>query len=43
MRIYIDKNDWWVGYYRGPYDHFVCLIPCLVIRWLRRQEYGGGI
>lgn len=35
MKIYIDKNDWWVGYYRGENSHYVCLLPCVVIRWRR--------
>ena len=36
MKIYIDTNDWWVGYYRGEHYHFVCPLPTLVIRWSRR-------
>lgn len=36
VHIYRDGNDWWIGYYRGPEDHFVCLIPTWVIRWRRR-------
>ena len=36
VRVYRDRDDWWVGYYRGPRDHFVCLLPTLVIRWARR-------
>lgn len=35
-RVYRDRDDWWVGYYRGPRDHFVCPLPTLVIRWPRR-------
>jgi hypothetical protein len=30
MKIYLDANDWWIGWYR------VCLLPCIVIRWQRR-------
>jgi hypothetical protein len=33
--IYIDPADWWVGYYRGPNHHYVCLLPTVVIRWRR--------
>lgn len=33
---YIDTRDWWIGYYRGPDYHYVCLLPCVVIRWRRR-------
>lgn len=36
VRIYIDTHDWWVGYYRGDSHHYVCLLPCVVIRWSRR-------
>jgi len=36
VSIYIDFRDWWVGYYRAPDYHYVCLLPCVVIRWARR-------
>ncbi len=36
MKIYRDKNDWWIGYYRGIGHHYVCPLPTLVIRWRRR-------
>jgi hypothetical protein len=36
MKIYIDSNDWWVGYYRGDTHHYVCLLPTVVIRWRRK-------
>lgn len=36
MKIYIDICDWWVGYYRGPNHHYVCLLPTIVLRWSRR-------
>lgn len=32
---YIEKRDWWVGYYRGDRHHYVCLMPTVVIRWRR--------
>jgi len=35
MKIYLDRHDVWVGYYRGSTYHFVCPLPCLVIRWPR--------
>jgi hypothetical protein len=35
MRVYRDRNDWWVGYYRGLTHHYVCVIPTVVIRWTR--------
>jgi hypothetical protein len=36
MDLYRDKNDWWVGYYRGEQFNYVCLLPTLVIRWPRK-------
>lgn len=33
--VYVDTRDWWVGYYRGDGAHYVCLLPCVVIRWPR--------
>lgn len=35
MRVYIDTNDWWIGYYRGDTHHYVCPLPAVVIRWNR--------
>ena len=37
MKVYIDAADWWVGLYRGPNHYYVCLLPCVVIRWARRR------
>lgn len=34
--VYIDTNDWWIGYYRGDSHHYVCPLPTVVIRWRRR-------
>jgi hypothetical protein len=42
MRVYIEPRDWWVGYYRGGTHHYVCPLPCLVIRWARRREVRRG-
>lgn len=36
VSIYLDFRDWWVGYYRGDDYHYVCPLPCIVIRWSRR-------
>lgn len=36
VKIYIDRNDWWVGYYRGIGHHYVCPFPTVVIRWRRK-------
>jgi hypothetical protein len=35
MKVYVDVNDWWIGYYRGKTHHYVCPLPTLVIRWDR--------
>jgi hypothetical protein len=35
VKVYIEPRDWWIGYYRGDRHHFVCPLPCLVIRWAR--------
>ena len=35
-KVYLDWHDWWVGYYLGKRHHYVCLLPCLVIRWRRK-------
>lgn len=37
FRVYIDTRDWWVGYYRGQMNHYVCPVPTVVIRWPRRR------
>lgn len=36
VKVYIDTADWWIGYYRGPNHHYVCVVPLVVIRWNRR-------
>jgi hypothetical protein len=36
MRVYIDTNDWWIGYYRGDRHHYVCPLPTVVLRWKRK-------
>jgi hypothetical protein len=38
IRIYIDLDDWWVGYYRGPCFHYICILPTVVIRWGRKGD-----
>lgn len=37
MKVYIEPNDWWIGYYRGDTHHYVCPLPTVVIRWRRRH------
>lgn len=38
VAVYRDRNDWWVGYYRGETHHYVCPLPTLVVRWKRRVD-----
>lgn len=42
MKVYIDKNDHWVGHYLGPNHHYVCLLPMIVIRW-QRKAYRNSV
>jgi hypothetical protein len=35
VKIYLDRNDWWIGAYRGPNHWYICPLPCVVIRWRR--------
>ena len=46
VKVYIDKADWWIGYYRGPNHHYVCVLPTVVIRWPRKpplSDRNGNI
>jgi len=36
VSVYFDFRDWWIGYYRGPNHHYVCILPTVVIRWARK-------
>ena len=38
LSVYIDVRDWWIGYYRGPNHHYVCILPLIVIRWKRFRD-----
>jgi len=35
LKVYIDLRDWWIGWYRGPNHHYICVLPTVVIRWRR--------
>ena len=37
MKIYIDTNDRWVGWYIGEDHHYILLLPCVVIRINRKR------
>jgi hypothetical protein len=37
VKVYFNKRDQWVGHYYSDRYHYVCPLPCLVIRWGRRQ------
>lgn len=43
VKMYLDRNDWWVGYYRGDTHHHVCPLPTLVIRWARFRSLAPEI
>lgn len=36
--VFWEPRDVWIGYYRGDTHHYVCPIPCLVIRWPRKPR-----
>lgn len=38
VKVYVEPRDVWVGYFRGDDHHYVCPMPCLVIRWDRRKR-----
>jgi hypothetical protein len=38
VRIYVDTDDWWIGWYRGTEHHYVCVVPAVVIRWSRNTR-----
>jgi|GEM_PF-3304652 len=35
---YLDTDDRWVGWYRGGDWHYLCPLPCLVVRIARRPR-----
>jgi hypothetical protein len=37
-RVYFDFTDWWIGYYRGENHHYICPLPTVVIRVMRKHE-----
>lgn len=39
MKIYVDLRDWWVGVYIAPTYVYVCPLPCVVLRFRRRQKF----
>lgn len=42
VALYVDTRDWWIGYYRGQHNHYVCPLPTVVIRWARRGPAARG-
>jgi hypothetical protein len=38
LKVYVEPRDVWIGYYRGDRHHYVCPLPCIVIRWNRGQQ-----
>ena len=43
MTVYFDRNDWWVGVYRGPHHWYVCPLPCIVFRFDRAAAPTGSL
>jgi hypothetical protein len=41
MKIYIDTDDRWVGVYKGSHHWYLCLLPTVVIRWVRVPRWKG--
>jgi hypothetical protein len=35
MKVYFEKRDAWVGVYVASDAVYVCLLPFIVIRWMR--------
>lgn len=42
VSVGIEPADWWIGYYRGDSHHYVCPLPCIVIRWARAADLPVG-
>ena len=38
VHVFVEPRDVWIGYYRGDTHHYLCPLPCLVIRWRRSPE-----
>lgn len=36
LQVYLEPRDVWVGVYVAVDAVYVCLLPCLVLRWGRR-------
>ena len=36
LSLIFEPRDAWLGVFIGPTAVFVCLVPCLAIRWERR-------
>ncbi len=36
LRVFIEPRDAWVGWYRADYAHFICPLPCVVLRIERK-------
>jgi hypothetical protein len=39
--FHVNPRDWWIGYYRSDDHHYVCPLPCLVIKWERGGSQPG--
>ena len=40
FKIYLNRNDQWIGRYRGDDYNYLCILPTVVIQW-RRKSHGS--
>jgi hypothetical protein len=38
LSVYLEPRDLWIGAYVAPHAVYVCPLPCLVFRWIRRPR-----
>lgn len=36
LSVLFEPRDTWLGWFRGKDAHYICLVPCVAIRWRRR-------
>lgn len=36
-QLYLEPRDWWVGAYIAPDAVYVCPLPCVVLKFWRKQ------
>lgn len=38
LSLVLEPRDVWVGFYAGPDAFYLTLIPCLPLRWARKER-----